>query len=117
MAFHGQWRRNDTRQSTTDPAALLARKGPGKEAKLSYPGHVLMENRNGLAVGGCVTQAAGRAEVAAALALVEGIEGWERVTMGAGKRRALGPAAVNAGLGRRMDEVPARRLPLPTVAR
>jgi len=51
VAFHGQWRRNDTRQSTTDPAALLARKGPGKEAKLSYPGHVLMENRNGLAVG------------------------------------------------------------------
>ena len=85
MDFHGERRRNDTHQSTTDPAALLARKGPGKEAKLSYAGHVLMENRNGLAVGGCVTQATGRAEVEAALALVEEIEGWERVTLGADK--------------------------------
>jgi transposase len=83
--FHGERRRNDTHQSTTDPEALLARKGPGKEAKLSYAGHVLMENRNGLAVGGCVTQATGRAEVEAALALVEEIEGWERVTLGADK--------------------------------
>src|SRR5512135_1110543 len=55
--FHGERRRNDTHQSTTDPAARLARKGAGKEAKLSYAGHVLMENRNGLAVQGCVTQA------------------------------------------------------------
>src|SRR5689334_7286132 len=39
--FHGEQRRNDTHQSTTDPQALLARKGPGKEAKLSYAGHVL----------------------------------------------------------------------------
>jgi transposase len=83
--FHGERRRNDTHQSTTDPVALLARKGPGKEAKLSYAGHVLMENRNGLAVGGCVTQATGRAEVEAALQLVEEIEGWERVTLGADK--------------------------------
>jgi DDE family transposase len=83
--FHGEQRRNDTHQSTTDPAALLARKGPGKEAKLSYAGHVLMENRNGLAVGGCVTQATGRAEVEAALELVEEMEGWGRVTLGADK--------------------------------
>jgi transposase len=83
--FHGERRRNDTHQSTTDPAALLARKGPGKEAKLSYAGHVLMENRNGLAVDGCVTQATGRAEVEAAIALVERIEGWQRVTLGADK--------------------------------
>jgi transposase len=83
--FHGEQRRNDSHQSTTDPAALLARKGPGKEAKLSYAGHVLMENRNGLAVGGCVTQATGRAEVEAALKLVEELEGWERVTLGADK--------------------------------
>ena len=48
--FHGERRRNDTHQSTTDPAARLARKSAGKEAKLSYAGHVLMENRNGLAV-------------------------------------------------------------------
>ena len=53
--FHGERRSNDTHQSTTDPEARLARKGRGKEAKLSYAGHVLMENRNGLAVNCCVT--------------------------------------------------------------
>src|SRR5581483_4086507 len=67
--FHGEQRRNDTHQSTTDPEALLARKGASKEAKLSFAGHVLMENRNGLAVDGCVTQATGRAEVEAGLEL------------------------------------------------
>jgi hypothetical protein len=87
--FHGEQRRNGTHQSTTDPAAPLARKGPGKEAKLSYAGHILMENRNGLAVGGCVTQATGRAEVEAPVALVEGIEGWKRVTLGAMTARSL----------------------------
>jgi IS5 family transposase len=46
---------------------------------------VLMENRNGLAVDGCVTQATGRAEVEAGLELVEGIDGWSRVTLGADK--------------------------------
>ena len=83
--FHGEQRRNDTHQSTTDPDALLARKGAGKEAKLSYAGHVLMENRNGLALDGCVTQATGRAEVEAAIEMVEGIKGWDRVTLGADK--------------------------------
>jgi transposase len=83
--FHGQRRRNDTHQSTTDPQALLARKGEGKEAKLSYAGHVLMENRQGLAVDGCVTQATGRAEPQAALTMVEELAGWGRVTLGADK--------------------------------
>ena len=83
--FHGARRRNATHQSTTDPEARLARKGAGKEAKLSYAGHVLMENRNGIAVHGCVTQATGRAEPQAALALVEKIPGWHRVTLGADK--------------------------------
>src|SRR5580704_6583471 len=46
--FHGEKRSNQTHQSTTDPDAMLAKKGAGKEAKLSYSGHVLMENRNGL---------------------------------------------------------------------
>jgi transposase len=90
--FHGEQRRNDTHQSTTDPQARLARKGPGKEAKLSYAGHVLMENRHGLAVNCCVTQATGRAEREAALAMVEQIAGWHRVTLGADKgyhRKAL----------------------------
>jgi transposase len=83
--FHGERRRNDTHQSTTDPQALLARKGKGKESKLSYAGHVLMENRNGLAVNGCVTQATGRAEAQAAVAMVGQIPGWGRITLGADK--------------------------------
>jgi transposase len=83
--FHGEQRGNETHQSTTDPEALLARKGAGKEAKLSYTGHVLMENRHGLAVNCCVTQATGRAEPEAALAMVEQIPGWRRVTLGADK--------------------------------
>lgn len=90
--FHGERRRNATHQSTTDPQALLARKGKGKESKLSYAGHVLMENRHGLAVNCCVTQATGRAEPEAALAMVEEIPGWGRVTLGADKgydQRAL----------------------------
>lgn len=83
--FHGERRRNDTHQSTTDPQALLARKGKGKESRLSYAGHVLMENRHGLAVDGCVTQATGRAEPEAALVMVEQIPGWRRITLGADK--------------------------------
>jgi transposase len=83
--FHGERRSNATHQSTTDSEARLARKGPGKEAKLSYAGHVLMENRNGIAVNGCVTQADGYAEPQAALAMVEEIPGQHRVTLGADK--------------------------------
>ena len=83
--FHGEQRRNDTHQSTTDPAALLARKGKGKESKLSYAGHVLMENRHGLAINCCVTQATGRAEPEAALAMVAEIPGWHRITLAADK--------------------------------
>ena len=63
----------------------MARKGAGKEAKLSYAGHVLMEKRNGIAVNGSVTQATGRAEPEAAMALVEAIPGWHRITLGADK--------------------------------
>jgi len=48
--FHGQKRSNETPESKTDPDAKLARKGPGKEAKLSYSGNLLVENRNGLIV-------------------------------------------------------------------
>jgi transposase len=83
--FHGEQRSNATHQSTTDPEARLARKGPGKEAKLSYAGHVLMENRNGIAVNGQVTQADGRAEPQAAIAMVAEIPGQHRVTLGADK--------------------------------
>jgi len=83
--FHGQRLRNTTHQSTTDPEARLARKAAGKEAKLSYAGHVRMDNREGLAVGARVNQLSGRAEPEAALELVEEIAGWGRVTVGADK--------------------------------
>jgi transposase len=68
--FHGESRRNDTHQSTTDPDARLARKGPGKEAKLSYAGHVLLDNRHGLVANVCVTPATGTAEREAAVLLL-----------------------------------------------
>jgi transposase len=68
--FHGEARRNDTHQSTTDPDALLARKGNGREAKLSYAGHVLLDNRHGLVANVCVTAATGTAERDAALLLL-----------------------------------------------
>src|ERR1700678_3049143 len=55
--FHGEKRSNETHQSTTDPDEMLAKKGAGKEARLSYSGHVLMENRNGLVADVEVLQA------------------------------------------------------------
>ena len=67
--FHGEQRSNQTHQSTTDPEARLYKKSQGAEAKLSYLGHVLMENRNGLLVRTMVTQADGTAERDAALLL------------------------------------------------
>jgi transposase len=69
--FHGERRTNDTHVSTTDPDARLYRKGPGKEARLCFMGHALMENRNGLIVGAVTTCASGHAERLAALALIE----------------------------------------------
>ena len=66
--FHGERRTNATHQSTTDPEARLARKGPGKEARLCYAGHVQMDNRHGLVVNTRLTQASGIAEPTAALA-------------------------------------------------
>src|SRR5204863_477595 len=63
--FHGERRSNATHASTTDPDARLFRKGDAHEAKLYYTGHVLMENRHGLAVDGCVTPASGHGEPAA----------------------------------------------------
>jgi hypothetical protein len=72
--FHGQKRSNKTHQSTTDPDSMLCRKGKGKEAKLGYAGHLLMENRNGLAVSACVTPASGTAERDAALDFAGGYQ-------------------------------------------
>jgi IS5 family transposase len=67
--FRGQKRTNETHQSKTDPDAKLYRKGHGQEAKLSYLGHVLMENRTGMIVDAMVTQADGAAEREAAVIL------------------------------------------------
>jgi len=83
--FHGETRSNLTHASTTDPDAKLARKGRGKEAKLSYTGNVLMENRNGLAVDVLVNPATGTAERDAAFAMAAEIPGEGRVTIGGDK--------------------------------
>jgi transposase len=83
--FHGEKRSNRTHQSSTDADALLAKKGVGKEAKLSYSGHVLMENRNGLVSEVEVLQAHGTAERDAALVMMETIPGDQPVTVGADK--------------------------------
>ena len=69
--FHGQKRTNDTHGSTTDPDARLYKKGEGKEAKLCFIGHGLMENRHGLLVDACLTLADGKSERVAALAMIE----------------------------------------------
>ena len=71
MDFHGEKRSNETHRSITDPDARLYRKGEGKEARLCYMGHALMENRNGLVGEACLTKADGHAERNAALAMIE----------------------------------------------
>jgi len=83
--FHGEKRSNQTHESKSDPEAQLARKGPGKEAKLSYSGNLLVENRNGLIVSGRVWEATGFAERYAALEMLEKIPGIGRVTVGGDK--------------------------------
>ncbi len=89
--FHGEKRSNESHESTTDPDARLYRKGNGRESKLSFMGHALMENRNGLAVGGGVTLATGTAEREAALDMVDnhrpvdGNGGKRRITLGGDK--------------------------------
>jgi transposase len=83
--FHGESRSNDTHHSTTDPEALLARKGAGKEAKLSYCGNVLMENRNGLVADVETMQADGTAERDAAVVMIASVPGAGQITVGADK--------------------------------
>ena len=83
--FHGQRRRNDTHQSTTDPDARLAKKGPGREAKLSYAAHLLVENRHGLIIDTTVTAADGYAEVDAAITMLGELPQGRRVTVGGDK--------------------------------
>ena len=84
--FRGERRANDTHESTTDPDSMLARKGKGKEAKLSYSAHALMENRNGLLVDFVMDTADGRAERRSAIAMLnEALPGTRRITLGADK--------------------------------
>jgi transposase len=84
--FHKEKRSNETHRSITDPEARLYRKGDGQPAKLCYMGHALMQNRNGLAVGGRTTLATGTAEREAAIALIDRARrSSRRVTLGADK--------------------------------
>jgi transposase len=83
--FHGEKRSNETHESKSDPEARLARKGPGKEAKLSYCGNLLVENRNGLIVDSRVWEATGIAERDGALEMLQEIPGIGRVTVGGDK--------------------------------
>ncbi len=85
--FHGEKRSNQTHESTTDPDAKLYRKSSGSEARLSYLGHTLVENRSGLIVGTYLTQADGYAERDAALLMVyaQRKKTRKRLTLGADK--------------------------------
>src|SRR6202048_1566476 len=84
--FHGERRQNATHQSTTDPEARLAKKSAGKEAKLCYSAHALMENRNTILVDFQVEPADGYAERRAAIAMVdERLAGRHRITLGGDK--------------------------------
>ena len=83
--FRGEKRANDTHASTTDPDARLYRRTHHGEAKMAYLGHVVVENRNAIAVAGCVTFADGYGERSAALKMIESIPGSGRITLGADK--------------------------------
>jgi len=86
--FHGQQRRNDTHESRTDPDARLYRKSSGSEAKLSYLGHVMTENRHGLIVDAMLTTADGTAEADAALLMAAAMREKRphgKITLGADK--------------------------------
>src|SRR5260370_38806 len=69
--FHGRKRSNDTHESTTDPDAQLYKMSYGRESKLAYLGHALVENRNGLIAAAMATQADGYAEREAALLMLQ----------------------------------------------
>jgi transposase len=83
--FHKEKRSNETHASTTDPDARLYRKADGRESRLCFMGHVLMENRNGLAVDAALTHATGTAEREAALTMVDRRNRKGRITLGADK--------------------------------
>src|SRR5579883_800676 len=83
--FRGEKRSNETHESTTDPDARLYRKARGQESRLCYMAHAIMENRNGLAIHGAVTQATGTAERDAALTWLDERRSRRRITLGGDK--------------------------------
>ena len=84
--FHGETRRNDTHQSTTDPDARLYKKAIGREARLGYLAHLLTENRHGLIVDTAVTAATGTGERGAAIVMLGELPlTSRRITVGADK--------------------------------
>jgi hypothetical protein len=83
--FHGEKRSNETHESKSDPNARMARKSEGQEAKLSYSGNLLVENRNGLILDSRVWEALGTAERDAALDMLQHVPGSGRVTVGGDK--------------------------------
>lgn len=83
--FRGEKRSNETHVSTSDPDARLYRKAAGRESRLCFMGHVLMENRNGLAVDAALTHATGTAEREATLAMLDRRKRKNRITLGADK--------------------------------
>jgi hypothetical protein len=84
--FRGEKRSNETHESTTDPDAMLYRKGPGMEAKLCYIGHGLMENRSGLIIDTRLTRVSGHAERLAALHMIEPLADRPKaITLGAAR--------------------------------
>jgi hypothetical protein len=112
LDYRVEKRSNETHESQSDPEARLARKGVGKEAKLSYSGNLLVENRNGLIVDSRVWEATGTAVRYAALEMLQeipgngaGTGGWRQgLRHGGFLARApehLGDAAHGANLGRR----------------
>ena len=84
-SFHKEKRSNETHASTTDPDAKLYRKADGQPSRLCFMGHVLMENRNGLAVDADLTKATGTAEREAAIAMLDRRSRKHRITLGADK--------------------------------
>jgi transposase len=80
--FHGERRKNETHASTTDPESRLFRKGRGKEARLCFMGHVIMENRNGLVVATETTVATGTAEREASEKMMKRVKRRGRSTLG-----------------------------------
>lgn len=83
--FHGEKRSNATHASSTDREARLYRKGPGREAKLCFMAHALMENRYGLVVDGRVSEASGTAERDEAAAMIAEVPGRHRITVSGDK--------------------------------